>query len=162
MANDRVCECKLFVNFSRFLKRQTDFDDSSHFTTNIFLKKYGVSDVNFLWIFIALFIPLTLQRTNFWKILTLARINFPFILQRTFFLQKAGIQSKKFFAFTLNGQFFDRWWHRKCKFSVNFHFDFYLSHFTTDIFPSTGHPNDCKIFINSVMSLSTVQRTFFC
>ena len=63
-------------------------------------------------------------------------------------------------SFTLNGHFSEKLWGGKCKFSVNFHFDFYLSHFTTDKFSSNDHMQFCKFFVNENMPF-ILQRTFF-
>ena len=102
-----------------------------------------------MWILIFIFISLALQRTFFRRMDTQAIVKFLLTascalstVQRTFFCQKAGIRSKKFF---------DKQWHSSFKSSVKIRFDrviFMPFHNTTYIFSANFNPHQKFLFLS--------------
>ena len=76
MANDRVCECKLFVNFSRSMKSQTEFWWFLPLYNGQFSEKIWGIRCKFSVNFHRDFFPLTIQRTFFRLMIGYANVNF--------------------------------------------------------------------------------------
>ena len=80
-------------------KAKQSFDDSPHFTTDIFLKKYGVSNVNFLWIFFVILYLSHFTTDKFLKNFNPRPKKFPSHITTYIFSSKSRYPIKKIFCF---------------------------------------------------------------